>query len=111
LEEVRLAEICRRSSKVVQYQTFSNTGFRPHFYQMKSCKVTYHLKKKFGEKYGGPIQVSSLCSTRLEAGLLTSAYWLIIDRDNYKMRGRITYFTDISSTTEFKAYEGRKEKL
>jgi hypothetical protein len=31
LEEVPVAEIYRRSSKVVQYQTFSNTGFKLHF--------------------------------------------------------------------------------
>jgi hypothetical protein len=77
LEEVPVAEIYRRSSNVVQYQTFSNTGFRLHFYRMKSYKVTYHLKKKLGEKYRGTIQVSSPCSTRLEAGLLTIADWLI----------------------------------
>jgi hypothetical protein len=65
LEEVSVGEFYRRSSKVVQLQTFSNTGFKPHFYRMKSYKVTYHLKKKFGEKYGGPIQESSLCSTRI----------------------------------------------
>jgi hypothetical protein len=65
MEGVPFAEIYRRSSKAVQYQTFSNTGFNPQFYQMKSYKVTYQLKKKVGEKYGGPIQESSLCSTRL----------------------------------------------
>jgi hypothetical protein len=31
LEEVSVAEIYRRSSNVVQYQTFSDTGFKPHF--------------------------------------------------------------------------------
>jgi hypothetical protein len=77
---------------------------------MKSYKVTYHLKKKVGEKYGWPIQVSSLFSTRLKAGLLTSADWLILDQDNYKRRGRMTYVTDISSAPVFKAYEGTKEK-
>jgi hypothetical protein len=56
---------------------------------MKSYKVIYHLKKKVGEKYGGPIQVASLCSTRLEEGLLKSADWLILDQDNYKRRGRM----------------------
>jgi hypothetical protein len=65
LEEVPVAEIYRRISKAVQYQTFSNTGFRLYFYRMKSYKVTYHLKKKVGEKYGGPLQVSRLCSTRI----------------------------------------------
>jgi hypothetical protein len=61
LEDFPVAEIYRRSSKVVQCQTFFNTGFRPHFYRMKSYKVTYHLMKKVGEKYRGPIQVSSFC--------------------------------------------------
>jgi hypothetical protein len=79
-EEVPVAEIYRRSSKAVQYQTSSNTGFRPHFYRMKSYKeVTHLLKKKVKEEYGGKIQVSRLCSTRLEAGLFTSADWLILD--------------------------------
>jgi hypothetical protein len=112
LGEVPVAEIYRRSSKAVQYQTFSSTGFRLHFYQMKSYKLTYNLKKKVVETYRGPIQVSSLCSTRLEAGLLTSSDWIILDRDNYKVRERMTYFTDISSMPEFKAYEGgTQEKL
>jgi hypothetical protein len=65
LEEVPVAEIYRRSSKVVQYQTFSNTGFKKKNYQMKSYKLTYHLKKKVGGEYGGPIQEPSLCSTIL----------------------------------------------
>jgi hypothetical protein len=108
LEEVPIAEIYRRSSKVVQFQTLSNTGFKPHFYGMKSYKVTYRLKKKVGKKYGGPIQESSLCSTRLESGSLTSAEWILLGRDNYKRRGRMTYFTDTSSTPEFKAYSGDK---
>jgi hypothetical protein len=55
--------------------------------------------------------VSSLCSTRLKAGLLTSAECLILYRENYKRRCRITYFTDITSMPEFKAYEGTNEKL
>jgi hypothetical protein len=42
---------------------------------------------------------------------LTSAEWILLSRDNYKRRGRITYFTDISSTPELKAYEGTKEQL
>jgi hypothetical protein len=70
-----------------------------------------YLKKKVGEKYGGPIQVSNLRSTRLEAGRLTSVNWLILDRDNYKRRWRMTHFTDISSTPEFKAYEGTQKHL
>jgi hypothetical protein len=53
LEEVPVSEIYRRSSKAVQYQTFSNTGFKPHFYRMKSYKVTYHLKKRVGENMEG----------------------------------------------------------
>jgi hypothetical protein len=65
---------------------------------MKNYKVTYHLKKKVGEKDGGPIQESSLCSTRIESGSLTSAEWILLGRENYKRRGRMTYFTDISST-------------
>jgi hypothetical protein len=73
------AEISRTSSKVFQYQNFSNTGIRQHVYRMKSYKVTYHLKKKVGEKHGGPIQMSILCSTILEAGLLTNADCLILD--------------------------------
>jgi hypothetical protein len=32
LEEVPIAEFYRRSSKVVQYHTFFNTEFKPHFY-------------------------------------------------------------------------------
>jgi hypothetical protein len=55
--------------------------------------------------------VSSLCSTRLKSGLLTSAEWILLGEDNYKMRGRMTYFTDISLTPEFKAYEETKETL
>jgi hypothetical protein len=110
LEEVPVAEIYRRSSKVVQFQTFPNTGCKPRFYGMKSYKVTYHLKKKVGEKYGGPIQELSLCSTRLESGSLTSDKLILLGRDNYKRRERITYFTDIFSTPEFKAYEGTKEQ-
>jgi hypothetical protein len=111
LEEVLVAEIYRRSSKVVQFQTFSNTIFKPNFYRMMSYKVIYHLKKKVGEKYGGPIQESSLCSTRLQAGSLTSAEWILLGRDNYKRIGRMTYFTDVSSTPEFKTYEGTKKKV
>jgi hypothetical protein len=78
LEEVPVAEIYRRRSKVVQFQTFYNTGFKPHFYLMKSYKVTYHLKKKVAETYGGPIKELSLCSTRLESGSLTSAEWILL---------------------------------
>jgi hypothetical protein len=48
LEEVPVTENLRRSLGVVQFQTFSNTGFKPHFYRMKSYKVTCHLKKKIG---------------------------------------------------------------
>jgi hypothetical protein len=111
LEEVPVAEIYRRSSKFVQYQTFSNPGFKQHFYRMKIYKVTYHLKKKVGEKYGGPTQESSLCATRLASESLTSDEWILLGRDNYNRRGRMTYLTDISSTPEFRAYEGTKEKL
>jgi hypothetical protein len=82
-------------------------GFKPHFNRMKSYKVAYHLKII----YGGPINLSSLCSTRLESALLRSTKWLLLDRDNYKRRWRMTYFIDISSMLEFKAYEGTKEKL
>jgi hypothetical protein len=55
LEEVPVTDFFRRIPGVVQFQTFSNNGFTQHFYQMKSYKVTYHLKRKVGEKYGGPI--------------------------------------------------------
>jgi hypothetical protein len=74
LEEVPVAENYRRSSKAVQYQTFSNTGFKPHFYRMKIYKLTYHLKKKVGEAL-------------LESRLLTSAEWILLGRGNYKRRG------------------------
>jgi hypothetical protein len=87
LEEVPVSEIYRRSSKVVQFQTFSNTGLKSRFYQMMSYKVTYHLKKKVGGKYGGPLQESSLFSTRLESGSLKSAELILLGRDNYKSRG------------------------
>jgi hypothetical protein len=69
------------------------------------------LKKKVGEKYGWPIQVPGLCSTRLGSGLLKSRDWIILDQDKYRRRWRMTYFTEISSTPEFKAYEGTNEKL
>jgi hypothetical protein len=49
----QLLQIYRRISKIAQYQTLSNTGFRLKLCRMKSYKVTCHLKKKVGEKYGG----------------------------------------------------------
>jgi hypothetical protein len=60
LKEVPVPEIYRRRSNAIQYETSSNTGFKLHFYRIKSYKVTYHLKKKVGETYGGPIQLLSL---------------------------------------------------
>jgi hypothetical protein len=63
LVEVPVAEIYRRSSRFVQFHTFSKSLFRPHVYRINSCKVTYHLKKGVGEKYGETIQVSSICSS------------------------------------------------
>jgi hypothetical protein len=61
--EVPVAEIYRRSSRVFQFHTFSKSVFMPHFYRIKSYKVTYHLNKEVGEKYGGSIQVSIICSS------------------------------------------------
>jgi hypothetical protein len=43
-KEVPVTEIFRRNTGVVQFKTIPNTRFKPHFYQMKSYKVTYHLK-------------------------------------------------------------------
>jgi hypothetical protein len=44
------------------------------------------LQEESWIKCGGPIQVPSLRSTRLESGLLTSAEWLLLDQENSKRR-------------------------
>jgi hypothetical protein len=42
---------------------------------------------------------------------LPSADWLIIERETSKRRRWMIHLPEISSTKEFKAYEGTKNKL
>jgi hypothetical protein len=42
------------------------------------------------------------------SGLLKNAEWILLGQENYKRRWQMTYFTDISSTPEFKAWTKKK---